>query len=151
MLTYIKLIFKNFINQKSFSTKVNNSITPIKSYSNADTMKQQILDENREKSGIYRWVNNINGKTYIGRSINIKRRLFNYYSLKFANKFKMIINKALFKYGHSNFSFEILEYCEAKNIISREQYYLNLLQPEYNILENADNSLGFKHSADTII
>jgi len=29
---------------------------------------------------------------------------------------------------------EILEYCDPLNIISREQYYLDNLKPEYNIL-----------------
>ena len=45
---------------------------------------------------------------------------------------------------------EILEFCSAENCIRREQYYLNLLGPEYNILKVAGSLLGFKHSKKTI-
>lgn len=45
---------------------------------------------------------------------------------------------------------EILEYCDIKDTILREQYYFDKLKPEYNILENAGSSLGFKHSKETI-
>jgi len=41
--------------------------------------------------------------------------------------------------AHSNFKLEILEYCEADRLIilEREQYYIDLLKPEYNILKIA--------------
>lgn len=61
-----------------------------------------------------------------------------------------MIYKALLKYGYSNFSLEILEYCDPQNIIKREQYYLDKLNPEYNLLKFAGSSLGFKHSAETL-
>ena len=57
--------------------------------------------------------------------------------------------KALLKYGYSNFSIDILEYCEPNVKISREQYYIVLLKPEYNILKKAGSNLGFKHSEAT--
>ena len=41
---------------------------------------------------------------------------------------------------------EILEYCEPSETISREQYYLDLLKPEYNILLTAGSPLGYKHN-----
>ena len=62
----------------------------------------------------------------------------------------MLINKALLKYGYSNFSLEILEYCESKDLISREQYYLDILKPEYNTLTIAGSSSGYKHSEETL-
>ena len=55
----------------------------------------------------------------------------------------MAINRALLKYGYSNFTLEIIEYCEPSDVIDREQFYLDLLQPEYNILSKAGSSLGF--------
>jgi len=61
----------------------------------------------------------------------------------------MTINKALLKYGYSKFSLEILEYCEPSKCIDREQYYLDLLKPEYNILPIAGSSFGFLHSEET--
>jgi group I intron endonuclease len=61
----------------------------------------------------------------------------------------MLIHKALLKHGYSVFKLEILEYCEINNTIDREQYYINKLRPEYNILNYAASSLGFKHSEET--
>jgi len=60
------------------------------------------------------------------------------------------IHNALIKYGYSNFSLEILEYCDVKNTILREQYFIDTLKPEYNILQKAGSSLGFKHSEKTL-
>ncbi len=57
-----------------------------------------------------------------------------------------MIYRALLKYGYSKFTIEILEYCDTKDLLNREQYYIDLLKPEYNILQKADSSLGFKHS-----
>jgi len=62
----------------------------------------------------------------------------------------MLIHKALLKYGYSNFKLEILEYCNKDEVIAREQYYLDLLLPKYNILKISGSSLGFKHSEETI-
>lgn len=45
---------------------------------------------------------------------------------------------------------EILEYCPQTELLEREQFYLDLLIPEYNVLKHAYSLLGFKHSEDTI-
>jgi group I intron endonuclease len=68
----------------------------------------------------------------------------------------MLINKALLKYGYSGFKLDILEYCNKDEAVAREQYYLDLLNPEYNTLKKAGSTLGAKrsfaskHSAETI-
>lgn len=59
------------------------------------------------------------------------------------------ICKALLKYGYANFSLEILEYCDLEVLISREQFYLDTFNPEYNILKKAGNLLGFNHSEES--
>jgi len=129
------------------------SIIPVAIYTNADTQKLDILKDNKNKSGIYRWTNLKNGKTYIGSSIDFSKRLTNYFNITFLEneikKNKSSIYRALLKYGYSQFSLEILEYCESENCIVREQYYLNLLPHEYNLLPNAGSLLGFKHSEET--
>lgn len=61
----------------------------------------------------------------------------------------MLVHKAFLKYGYSIFKLEVLEYCEINSTIDREQYYINKLRPEYNILNYAASSLGFKHSEQT--
>jgi hypothetical protein len=60
-----------------------------------------------------------------------------------------MIYKSLCKNGYSKFKLEILEYCELDNLIEREQYYLDTLKPEYNILKTAGSLTGFKHSMAT--
>jgi group I intron endonuclease len=61
----------------------------------------------------------------------------------------MSINKALVKYGYSDFSLLILEYCEPDLCIEREQYYIDLYKPEYNILKLAGSSIGYTHTEET--
>jgi len=53
------------------------------------------------------------------------------------------IDRALYKYGFSNFSLEILEYCSADLALEREQYYMDKLKPEYNIAEKAGSTVPF--------
>ena len=54
------------------------AIIPIKIYSNAEADKAQILSDNQNKSGIYRWVNNLNTKKYVGSGLNLAKRLRSY-------------------------------------------------------------------------
>lgn len=141
------ILYKCSVRFSSNSAASNNSVIPEKLYENADTQKLQILKENRGKSGVYRWKNKINQNSYIGSSVNLSVRLKAYY-LKNQLINNMLINKALIKYGHSNFSLEILEYCDPAIAVSREQYYLDLIKPEYNILKIAGSLIGFKHSEE---
>ena len=57
-------------------------------------------------------------------------------------KQKRSIHNALLKYGHENFTLEILEYCQENELMKREQYYLDLYNPKYNILKFAYSPLG---------
>jgi hypothetical protein len=54
------------------------------------------------------------------------------------------------EYNYYNFNIEILEYCNNEFLKTREQYYLDLLKPEYNICKTAGSMLGFKHSMKTL-
>ena len=54
------------------------------------------------------------------------------------------IYSSIIKYGISKFKLEILVYCSKKKCIKLEQKYINLLKPEYNILQIAGSLLGFK-------
>ena len=125
-------------------------VVPIKIYANTETQKSSIIKENVGKSGVYRWVNIVNGKIYIGSSVNLSTRFKQYYNIKYISLYKMPIYKALLKYGYLNFSLEILEYCDQTQCIEREQDYLDLLKPEYNILKTAGSLLGFKHSEESL-
>ena len=59
------------------------------------------------------------------------------------------ICSALLKYGHSNFSLTIIEYCEPSKCLERENFYLSSFSHEYNILPKAGSSIGRKHSDKT--
>ena len=89
-------------------------------------------------------------KKYIGSSAVLKRRYNEYsnpeYIARNLKKGNSQILNALIKYGYSKFSFEILEFCDIKNVLVREQYYIDLLKPEYNILLKAGSPLGYKHT-----
>lgn len=111
------------------SVVITNNVNPVIRYLDADLYKLKIIEDNRNKSGIYRWVNNINNKTYIGSSINLSERMLDYYSSRILLKYKTHIHNALIKHGYSNFSLEILEYCKKEETILREQYYIDLLKP----------------------
>lgn len=130
------------------------SITPEKSYLNVDICKKNIYDENRRKSGVYIWVNLKNNEFYVGSSSNLSKRFSWYFSFSNLNKLlensTSVIARALIKYGYSGFRLDILEYCEAEQLIAREQYYIDLLSPKYNILQVTGSSLGYKLSESTL-
>jgi len=63
----------------------------------------------------------------------------------------MIIYKSLLKYGYYSFRLEILEYCLKENVRNREQYYLDLMKSEYNVLVKAGSSLAFIHLEESLL
>jgi group I intron endonuclease len=87
----------------------------------------------------------------VGSSVNFKTRFTRYYNDNHLRdpKSKMKINRALKKYGRSNFELQILEYCDVAVTLKREQHYMELLKPNYNINPTAGSLLGFKHSEET--
>jgi len=61
------------------------------------------------------------------------------------------VYNAILKYGHSNFSLTILEYCEPEQCIEREDYYLCSLPHKYNIAKKAGAPMfGRQHSDESI-
>jgi group I intron endonuclease len=84
----------------------------------------------------------------------LEGRLKNYFNIYFLEneikKNKSMIYKAFLKYGYSKFSLEILEYCDSDKRLEREQYYMNLLNPEYNISKSSAAPMtGRSHSEET--
>lgn len=61
--------------------------------------------------GIYKYQNKINGKIYIGQSVNIQARQYGHKSSAFnpkANDYESQFHQAIRKYGWDNFDFEII-------------------------------------------
>jgi len=117
-------------------------------YTNPDKEKELIVNDNKGRTGIYRWVHIESGKSYIGSSVKLNIRFKQYFNFNHISypKRNMIIYKALLKYGYAGFRLEILEYCSISIVLDREQFYIDKLNPEYNILKIAGSNLGYKHS-----
>lgn len=102
----------------------------------------KISKEDLLKKGIYKITNIKNNNFYIGSaSRNFKERFKEHssYYIQYQmgllkRKHNPILWNAFNKYGIENFKVEILEVINIENIIlTREEYYINILNPSYNI------------------
>lgn len=83
---------------------------------------KQIASILKDKSGVYALVNKINGKVYIGSSINLYLRLRDYFANWYISNYpNLIISKAIVKYGLINFAVLILELTEKDDALKAEQ------------------------------
>jgi group I intron endonuclease len=152
--------YSNYIQKKHYSTSLTTKIKEktlpteieiniIKLYENA-TLKKQIIDENKNKSGIYLLTNLLNKDKYVGQSIDLGKRFTKYFTLSYLkNRNTLVISRALIKYGYANFSISILEYCDKDILNEREQYYMDIIKPVYNTLKIAGSSSGYKHTQES--
>jgi|ERR1035437_2369341 hypothetical protein len=97
--------------------------------------------------GIYKIINQINKDCYIGSSLDFNSRKSRHFrDLKDKKHHSIILQRAVEKYGINNFQFEIIENCEKEMLLEREQYYIDLINPKYNICKIAGSPLGTKQS-----
>ena len=78
-------------------------------------------------TGIYKITNKINGKCYIGESVDIEAR-WKMHQTRYNRENKeyyKILYAAFRKYGIENFSFEIIEECEPSMLFLRETYWIS--------------------------
>lgn len=87
---------------------------------------------------IYKITNKINGKSYIGQTIqNVKERFYQHCATKCSKAIlNMVIHKAINKYGKSNFTIEVIEEVESTNLNDRERYWIKY----YDSYSNGYNS-----------
>ena len=90
-----------------------------------------------KKSGIYQIRNLVNGKIYVGSSVNLEtRKTRHYWELENNRHNNQHLQRAYNKYGLDKLVFEVLEYVEKDMLLEREQYYidtLNVVNEGYNI------------------
>jgi hypothetical protein len=121
-------------------------------------------DELRERAGVYSFINNVNGKQYIGSSSDLKKRFWSHYnydrSLPFvkAQHSNWPLQYAMIKYGLNNFSFVIYEFYKASDtpnysVISLETAYMRCFARPmlYNVKVYSTRAPGPKHSPETLL
>lgn len=84
--------------------------------------------------GIYLIRNKINGKTYVGSSVNINKRWNEHkHHLRKNKHHSSYLQRSWNKYGEENFIFYELITCDKEKLLEVEQYYMNIFQSEYNV------------------
>ena len=88
--------------------------------------------------GIYMYKNRINGKIYIGQTVNVylrRRQHENPTGQDRTHQFDSEFHRDMRKYGIENFEFSILEECSPKDLNEREIYWIS----KYETTENGYN------------
>jgi len=79
----------------------------------------------KTKSGIYIIENKVNGKKYIGQSVNIQsRRSKHFGELKRGTHHNGYLQNSYDKYGEENFVHYVVEYCDIDMLDEREMHYI---------------------------
>ena len=93
--------------------------------------------EFEHKSGIYMCTCNINGRSYIGQSSDVKLRKCRHLSELRSNRhFNQHLQNAYNKYKEYNFSWTVLEYCDENDLDNREMYWISY----YDTYKNGFNA-----------
>ena len=77
--------------------------------------------------GIYKITNLVNGKVYIGQSVNVRKRWITHRNSAFnpnKDEYDAPLYKAIRKYGLDKFVFDVLEECEKSELDEREMFYV---------------------------
>lgn len=126
---------------------LNNNVTEQKDIindTNKNSMKNPCNDIGKI-SGIYKIVNKVNGKYYVGSSSNIKQR-WNAHkrALKLNKHWNCKLQNAWNKYGKENFKFQISELCINDTIIllENEQRHLDIAKLNENYSYNITFTAG---------
>ena len=104
------------------------------------------------EAGVYLISNNVNGKCYVGSTIHLDQRRREHFSKLANNKhINVHLQNAYNKYGREAFDFEVLETIDIDDnikdkLLKREQFWIDNLKPEYNILLVAGSNLGYHHT-----
>ena len=105
------------------------------------------------KSNIYVFTNKINGKQYVGQTINIEERYKQHRKdAKNENK-NSIFYRAIRKYGFDNFEFKVVETdIDISKIHEREKFWikeLNTKSPNgYNLTDGGEGTFGYRHTEE---
>ena len=102
-----------------------------------------------QKEGkIYKIVNDINSKVYVGQTIQSLKKRFNGHCCysKSDRSVNMYIKRAIHKYGKEHFTIELIEVCSINDLNTREQYwiaYYDSYNHGYNLTKGGQESNYF--------
>lgn len=103
-------------------------------------------------NGVYQILNVKTKKSYIGSSSSktfIYERIIHHRYDLIANRHgNTYLQNSFNKHGIENFVVVILEVCQSKYCLKKEQYWIDKLKPEYNIAKKAGNTLGVVFSEE---
>ena len=135
------------------------NIKPVYFYENLEKhfIREKVCKEIKHISGIYIILNKVTLDYYIG-SASTNRMYSRFTSHMIYLTGSKIVKLAIKKYDLSNFTFLVLEIFpdivtqkNNKQLLDLEDFYLKSLLPNYNILTEAGNSFGYKHTEITRI
>jgi group I intron endonuclease len=87
--------------------------------------------------GIYQILCRVTGKCYVGSSRNIEKRWTAHrYSLRAGKNGCWRLQLSWTKHGEDAFQFSILEECLTSQLFTREQFYIDQLQPALNVVRD---------------
>jgi group I intron endonuclease len=88
-------------------------------------------------------------RKYIGSSININRRKYlHFWDLQRGKHKNMKLQRHFNKYGIDDLVFSVLIGCDKETLLAYEQFYIDALNPYFNLCPIAGNSLGVKRSEE---
>jgi group I intron endonuclease len=106
-----------------------------------------------QKFYVYKIINKVNGKIYIGKSVNPSKRWARHVYVSKTNKSgykQLLLHRAISKYGQDNFQVEIIaEYDVEADALCGEtifikQFRSNDLSVGYNLTEGGEGTTGYK-------
>lgn len=103
-----------------------------------NAMVGRVLGGDADKSGIYKITNINNQMVYIGQAVNIGSRWRTHVKrgLKAEEGTSNRLYTALWEEGVENFTFQVVEFCDRKDLTEREKFYISF----YNTKEYGYNS-----------
>ena len=100
--------------------------------------------------GIYKILNTVDGKQYVGSAVNLNKRKSEHWSgLRTGIHHNPHLQNAWNKYGEDAFEFRVVGKCPPERLIELEQEVMDHLKPEYNLTPTAGSSLGLAQSIET--
>lgn len=103
--------------------------------------------------GIYCFRNKVNGKVYIGKSLDLDRRIKEHYCLLHNNLDTSRLQTDFNVYGYSNFEISLIEECSIEHLDEREIYWISFYDarnPEkgYNKAKGGEGGCGHPMSLE---